>query len=1119
LDRADWVERINLENTGEVSITYRYQPRAISVAIAATLCAMCAICALAAAARAASTLSWSAPQTVDRQAPSAIACPTVTLCVAVDRAGDVLQTTDPGAAGPSWSPPEPIDPGHALSALACPSASLCVAVDDNGSELASTDPAGGAGSWAAARSIDSVALTGVSCASSSLCVAIDAEGQALVSSDPGDPAPTWTASDIDGATELRGVSCPSAALCVAVDSAGNALSSEAPASASPAAWHSRAIDLIGAPVAVSCASVSLCVAIDEAGNALASADAGAGNPTWSSTAVDLAATPASISCASSGLCVLLDESGMALAGDDPTAAVPSWSGSTADPGNRPAGISCLPDGLCAAVDDAGRALTATVAAPLSTSTTPTDVSSTAATLTGIVDPHDATLGACSFEYGPTASYGHAVPCASMPAPTGGAQTVQAYVGGLAASSTYHFRVIASNAGGAGASADEAFSTLTPPKIRVVHPQPSIAGVPGVGERLYCLSGIPEQLASEQGVTFRYAWLRDTDTIARAANGSYKVGAADAKHHLQCRVTATDVAGSATASSAFVAIPARGVIAAVGETRVGRIAVAGGAIEVPVRCSAQASRGCTITARATARMAVSRAGSAGRRRYSTVVLARASARLRPGQPQTVTLRLTGLARRVLEHAHRLAVTVSVRGTVIGIIAGELATTRISLRSHGRRIVARVGHAGTAGRTTAGTTGRTLARTPKRTLPGTTATAPRGATATAAPARTAALSGVLAATPYMGWDTYFAFGPRYSESTVLEQASLLISSGLAKDGYRYVWLDAGWWHGTRAGDGQITVNRRQWPHGMRWLAATLHGAGLKVGLYTDAGAEGCGGKHAGSYGHYQQDVNTFAAWGFDAVKVDFCGGVRQHLNPRAAYSSFQSAIERDSPHRPMLLSICDFLEPGQYHGKPAFGGSAFSSYEFGPGVGNSWRTDTDVGSPGYVPFASVLRNMDADATQPQAAGPGHWNDPDYLGPDQSMSEGQFRTQLSMWAMLAAPLMFSADLARISGASLQALANSEVIAVDQDPAGIQGTLLSSVGAGQVWVKPLSDGSRALALLNRSSSPLEISTTAAAIGMAPASSYTLRNLWTHRTTATSGAIAAVVPSETTVLLRVRAG
>jgi alpha-galactosidase len=162
------------------------------------------------------------------------------------------------------------------------------------------------------------------------------------------------------------------------------------------------------------------------------------------------------------------------------------------------------------------------------------------------------------------------------------------------------------------------------------------------------------------------------------------------------------------------------------------------------------------------------------------------------------------------------------------------------------------------------------------------------------------------------------------------------------------------------------------------------------------------------------------------------------------------------------------------------------------------------------------MDADAASPQAAGPGHWNDPDYLGAGQGLSDAQFRSQLSMWSILAAPLMISDDLRKISPASLQALQNSEVLAVDQDPAGVQGTLVSSTGQGQVWVKPMADGSRALALLNRSGSALQISTSAAAAGLPADPAYTLRNLWTHASTTTSGAIVANVAGDSTVLLRV---
>jgi alpha-galactosidase len=373
--------------------------------------------------------------------------------------------------------------------------------------------------------------------------------------------------------------------------------------------------------------------------------------------------------------------------------------------------------------------------------------------------------------------------------------------------------------------------------------------------------------------------------------------------------------------------------------------------------------------------------------------------------------------------------------------------------------------------------------------------------------------------MGWDTYFGLGDTYSEASILQQASQLVSLGLEKRGYRYIWLDVGWWHGTRNAAGEITVSSRQWPHGLAWLTHTLHAAGFLVGLYTDAGPNGCGGAGQGSYGHYQQDVDTFAAWGFDAVKVDFCGGAEDRLEPVTAYTQFHEAIEQNSSHRPILMAICNFLRPDQYgEGRPALDESVFASYLFGPSIANSWRTDTDLGRPGDVHFSDVLRNMDADAAAPQAAGPGHWNDPDYLAPDQGMSATQFRSQLSMWAMLAAPLMIGDNLTKISADSLASVRNNEVIAIDQDPAGMQGTPLSTSGDGEVWLKPLVDGSRAVALLNRGLSPIRIQTSAGALGLSPATSYSLRNVWTHTTSTTTGPIGAEVPGDSTVLLRISA-
>jgi hypothetical protein len=1051
-----------------------------------------------AVAAAAPSLGWSPPAAFDAgNAPSGVSCASESLCVAVDGRGEILSTVAPASSHPSWNVVA-TDEGKPLTAVSCVAGGACVAVDSRGDALVANSAS--ASAWSQPVPIDDASpLTGVSCASASLCVAVDEAGEVLSSPDPGNR--DWSAADVDAGHHLTGISCSSPTLCVAVDDAGDALSSTNP-SGGAAAWHSQKISAAAQLTGISCSAAGPCLASDSVGDALASGDPSASGATWSETPIDSEALTA-VSCASSGLCVTADARGQALASDNPAASIPSWSASNAY-SEQVAGISCLAGGFCLAVDRDGSSLAARVPAPGATSLAPTSVSDASASLAGAIDPNDATLATCSFEYGTALPYTQSVPCSTLPAATGGNQSVSAQLSGLLPNTTYHYRVLASSPAGVGAGADVTFTTAVSSEA-LVHAQPSISGTPAVGQRLTCHPGT----SSASTARLSYAWVRDLIPIPEAAATTYTVKGQDSGHHLQCQVTATDGGGSATEKSAFVTIPVGGAPASVGETEVGKAVYENGKLSVPVICSPLASGDCEVSVRLTvvetlggrglvalaARSQSKAHKSAAKLRHVTVTLASVRVRLAVGQRQTVTATLNTAAKRLLASRRRFTAYIYVSGTVIGVIEAQLAQQPITLTGSAHAASARIVALDASAR-------------PESVYPG------ASTLATGSRARTAS---VLAATPYMGWDTYFALGGDYSEATVLRQASELISLGLRQRGYRYVWLDVGWWHGTRAPNGQITVSPKQWPHGLAWLTSTLHSAGLLVGLYTDAGPNGCGGAAQGSYGHYQQDVNTFAAWGFDAVKVDFCGGSENGLNPASAYTAFHSAIAANSSHRPMLLSICNFLQPEQYgDGLPPVSESAFSSFSFGPSVGNSWRTDTDVGFPGNVPFADVLRNMDADAAAPQAAGPGHWNDPDYLAPDQGMSASQFQTQFGMWAMLAAPLMISDNLTKIGPSSLAAVKDAEAIAVDQDPGGVQGTLLSTSGSGQVWVKPLLGGSRAVALLNRATSTVRIATSASAVGMPSASSYTLRNLWTHSTSSTGGSIGAEVPGDSTVLLRV---
>jgi hypothetical protein len=924
-------------------------------------------------------------------------------------------------------------------------------VDAAGNALSATDPTAAAPAWTSAPVDPGRELSAVSCPSASLCVAVDRSGNALTATNPTAGLAGWSGTPADPGHELTGVSCPSASLCVAVDAAGNALVSEHPAQN---LWG-LAVDIDGSDRlgAVSCSSASLCVAVDTAGGVLVSREPAAGAGAWHRRALDAAGGLAAVSCGVGDVagpgsggpgaaCVAVDASGNLLASGDPASATPTWSDTEADPGGVLSGVSCTPLGLCVAVDGGGHALAseAPTLAPAAWSVAGPD--------------HNPLVG---------------VSCSA---------------GSFC---------LALDAAGRSLSAP-----LPPPPSPVAPPptpRPSILGTPALGSQLTCQSGVP----SDAAVQLSYLWLRELEPIAGAIGPTYPVKAADEGHHLQCRVIASDAAGSASATSAFVSVPFQGLPVASGETLVGRARAHGARVLVPVACSTKAPHGCKLALRLLS-AGVDRSTIDGIVDRPAATLATARAHLARGARRSVAVVLSARGRRLLARRHTLAVTLLVSGTVIGSIEAPLAEQRLLLgarTSIGRAVGLRALAASVS--------------THSVQAPAPAARAFATHAHTAGRPRAAASS----ATPYMGWDSYFAFGDRYSESTVLEQASDLLTLGLARRGYRFVWLDVGWWQGARTADGQIALDRAQWPHGIAWLAGVLHHAGLLLGLYTDAGSDGCGGIGQGSYGHYRQDAHTFAAWGVDAVKVDFCGGSRLGLDPARAYREFRVAL--DAGGRPVLLSICDFLQPGEHgEGEPPPLRSAFSSYVFGPEVGASWRTDGDVGVPGHVPFGNVLRNLDADAAHPEAAGPGHWNDPDYLGPDQGMGVQQFRTQVSMWAMLAAPLMVSRDLGRLSRASLATIENREAIAVDQDPLGAQGTLVASEGAGQVWVRALSDGSRAVALLNRGTVPLRIETSAGAVGLGPARRYAVRDLWTHRTSTTSGALGAEAGRDSTVLLRV---
>jgi alpha-galactosidase len=355
-------------------------------------------------------------------------------------------------------------------------------------------------------------------------------------------------------------------------------------------------------------------------------------------------------------------------------------------------------------------------------------------------------------------------------------------------------------------------------------------------------------------------------------------------------------------------------------------------------------------------------------------------------------------------------------------------------------------------------------------------------------------MLALTPPMGWNSWNRFGCQINEDLIKAQAQAIVDSGMKAAGYTYVNLDDCWQVG-RDATGTIVADPRAFPSGIKSLADFIHHLGLQLGIYTDAGITTCQGR-PGSYGHESQDATTYASWGVDYVKEDWCN--TEGLDPQTQYRKMHDALAQTG--RPIILSICDW--------------GISSPWLWGPDVGNLWRTTGDVEDT----WLSVLANFDATAHYVSAASPGAWNDPDMLEVGNSgMTATEDRTQFSLWAILAAPLIAGNDLVHMSETTRAILTNQEVIAVDQDAAGVAGMKIADLASGQqIWAKPLqARGSYAVALLNRGPSVASMSLSWKDIGIQGKAS--VRDLWAHTTRGTfTTSYTVQIPSHGVVMLKI---
>jgi alpha-galactosidase len=352
--------------------------------------------------------------------------------------------------------------------------------------------------------------------------------------------------------------------------------------------------------------------------------------------------------------------------------------------------------------------------------------------------------------------------------------------------------------------------------------------------------------------------------------------------------------------------------------------------------------------------------------------------------------------------------------------------------------------------------------------------------------------LAATPPMGWNSWNKFACNVSEQLIRETADAIVSSGMKAAGYQYVNVDD-CWQLSRDSKATIVADPKSFPSGMKALADYVHSKGLKFGLYTDAGRLTCQ-KRPGSFEHEVQDVQSYAAWGVDYVKIDWCHA--EGLDPEVRYAKFRDALAHSG--RPIVFSICNW--------------GVKAPWQWGPRTGNLWRTTGDINDT-YDRMSVIGFSQNG---LEKFAGPGHWNDPDMLEVGNGrMKHDEYLTHMSLWALLAAPLLAGNDVRNMDGETKAILTNSEVIAVDQDSKGIQGHRLWDEGPLEIWAKPLADGSYAVGLFNRGESQLPITLTFQMLGFA--GSAHLRDLWSHQDLPPQkDSYTAAVPKHGVVMLKV---
>lgn len=366
-------------------------------------------------------------------------------------------------------------------------------------------------------------------------------------------------------------------------------------------------------------------------------------------------------------------------------------------------------------------------------------------------------------------------------------------------------------------------------------------------------------------------------------------------------------------------------------------------------------------------------------------------------------------------------------------------------------------------------------------------------------------LAAPTPQMGFNNWNSTHCRdeFDEAMIRGIADKFIELGLKDAGYTYVNLDDCWANWQRDASGKLQPNPERFPGGIKALAAYIHSKGLKFGVYSSAGSWTCEPKQKnrgfpGGLGHEKQDAATIASWDVDYLKYDNCNN--EKVDARQRYAAMGQALRATG--RPILYSLCEWGE-----NKPWLWAREL------PVGASSWRTTGDISDT----YASMLEIFKKNVVLDQYARPGHWNDPDMLEVGNGgMTDVEYRSHFSLWAIMAAPLLIGTDLRTIKPEALAILLNKEVIAIDQDKLGVQGKQVRDADGIHVIVKPLQDGSRAVAIFNETDRPASASVKAAEIGLAQGKRYLARDLWSQAQAHGDGSLKVDLQPHATAIYRI---